>query len=109
MQGVLKSRRRSESWTKAQRQRKNKLVFSVSTVPVPAQEVVEPQPWPLASKTICLTPIAAEPREVKILDLIAYSQDLDATRLNLKGGEVLLVRESTAQIDVLVRRVAEQK
>jgi len=109
MQGMLKRRKQSASWKKAPRQRKDKLVFLASAAPVAAETVAEPQSWPLADKTICLTPVAAEPREVKILHLLAYSQDLDGTRLNLKGGELLVVKESTAQIDVLIRRVAEQK
>ena len=39
-------------------------------------------------------------------DLIAYWQDLGFTRLHLRGRRILEVRETTNEIDVLVRSAA---
>lgn len=41
--------------------------------------------------------------EVGITEFIAYSQNTGFTRLNLRGGKVLDVKETTDQIDRLVR------
>ena len=41
--------------------------------------------------------------EVGITEFIAYSQNTGFTRLNLTGGKVLDVKETTDQIDRLVR------
>jgi hypothetical protein len=62
---------------------------------------------PNSTHGIRLTLSQAEPGqvaiEVGITDFIAYSQNPGFTRLNLKGGKVLDVKETTDQIDRLVR------
>jgi hypothetical protein len=62
---------------------------------------------PTSPRGIRLTLTQAEPGqvaiEVGIADFIAYSQNTGFTRLNLKGGKVLDVKETTDQIDRLVR------
>jgi len=45
---------------------------------------------------------------VSISEFIAYSQNAGFTRLNLTGGKVLEVKESTDQIDRLVRAASSQ-
>jgi hypothetical protein len=59
------------------------------------------------SHQIRLTLIQAEPNQysvnVSVTELITYSQDRSFTRLNLIGGKVLEVKETTDQIDRLVR------
>jgi hypothetical protein len=45
---------------------------------------------------------------VSISEFIAYSQNVGFTRLNLTGGKVLEVKESTDQIDRLVRAASSQ-
>jgi len=46
--------------------------------------------------------------QVGIGEFIAYSQNAGFTRLNLTGGKVLEVKETTDQIDRLVRYAACQ-
>ena len=46
---------------------------------------------------------------VSIGEFIAYSQNVGFTRLNLTGGKVLEVKESTDQIDRLVRAASSQQ
>jgi hypothetical protein len=43
---------------------------------------------------------------VPTLELIAYSQDLGRTRLHLTGRRTLEVKETTQDIDLLVRTAA---
>ena len=45
---------------------------------------------------------------VGVGELIAYSQNLGFTRLNLTGRKVLDVKETTDQIDRLVRKASHQ-
>ncbi len=45
---------------------------------------------------------------VSISEFIAYSQNSGFTRLNLTGGKVLEVQETTDQIDRLVRAASSQ-
>ena len=74
------------------------------------------QQWSLSKRKIRLTPARTLPGQdpVKLAihltlgQLIAYSQDYNFTRLNLTGGKVLEVRETTAEIDRLVRAAAAQ-
>jgi hypothetical protein len=62
--------------------------------------------------SICLTPVrAAEGNapctlNIVIARLLAYDQRDSFTRLKLTGGQVLDVKESTDQIDRLVRAAA---
>ena len=64
----------------------------------------------LPAYRINLTPARTEfaqpPISVAISEMIAYSQRSDFTRLNLKGGKVLDVQETTDAIDRLVRAAA---
>jgi hypothetical protein len=46
--------------------------------------------------------------DVSINEFIAYSQNSGFTRLNLTGGKVLEVKETTDQIDRLVRAASSQ-
>jgi hypothetical protein len=46
---------------------------------------------------------------VSISEFIAYSQNVGFTRLNLTGGKVLEVEETTDQIDRLVRAASSQQ
>lgn len=46
--------------------------------------------------------------QVGVTELIAYSQNTGFTRLNLTGGKVLDVKETTDQIDRLVRSAANR-
>ena len=61
---------------------------------------------------ISLTPARAElaqsPVSIAVSEMIAYSQWSDFTRLNLTGGKVLDVKETTDAIDRLVRAAAAQ-
>lgn len=68
-------------------------------------------PNPSRNPIIRLTPVTVErdrvvardAMEVKIQDLLAYSQELGFTRLCLRGGRALDVSEGTEDIDRLVR------
>jgi hypothetical protein len=66
----------------------------------------------LLSHRISLTPARTEqaqsPVSVLVSEMIAYSQGSDFTRLNLTGGKVLDVKETTDVIDRLVRAAAAQ-
>jgi len=68
-------------------------------------ERIDPQP--LSAPRICLTLTSAEPGQslvkVGITEFITYSQKTGFTRLNLKGRKILDVKETTEQIDRLVR------
>jgi len=70
------------------------------------------QPRSLPTRGIRLTPVLAEPTQqpvsVLIAELIAYSQNYYFTRLNLTGGKVLDVKETTDQIDRMVRAASGQ-
>jgi hypothetical protein len=70
------------------------------------------QPRSLPAHRISLTPAQTAPPQspvtVAIAELLAYSQCNDFTRLNLIGGKVLDVKETTHQIDLLVRAAASQ-
>lgn len=67
---------------------------------------------PLPAPRISLTLVQADSRQVQvrvsIVELIAYSQNSGFTRLNLTGGKVLDVKETTDQIDRLVRLASGQ-
>ncbi len=68
--------------------------------------------WPLPAPKISLT-LAQGPSgqltvKVSIAEFIAYSQNTGFTRLSLTGGKVLDVKETTDQIDRLVRVAACQ-
>ncbi|MGO8765400.1 MAG: hypothetical protein ACLQSR_09755 [Limisphaerales bacterium] len=62
---------------------------------------------PLAKPSVSLILTQAESGQVQvkvsITEFIAYSQNTGFTRLNLTGGKVLDVKETTDQIDWLVR------
>jgi hypothetical protein len=64
--------------------------------------------------TIALTAASKEPGQqpqpvsMPLSELIAYSSDGTHTRLNLTGRKVLHVKETTDQIDRLVRAAATQ-
>lgn len=62
-------------------------------------------PQPLATPRISLILTQAESGQVQvsIAEFIAYSQNTGFTRLKLTGGKVLDVKETTDQIDRLVR------
>jgi len=66
----------------------------------------------LLTHRITLTPARTEqaqsPVSVAVSEMIAYSQGSDFTRLNLTGGKVLDVKETTHAIDRLVRAAAAQ-
>jgi hypothetical protein len=66
-----------------------------------------------ATPRISLTLTQAESGEmvvkVGLTEFIAYSQNTGFTRLNLKGGKVVDVKESTDQIDRLVRMASAQR
>jgi hypothetical protein len=70
-------------------------------------------PQPLAVPRISLTLTQTESGElvvnVGITEFIAYSQNTGFTRLNLTGGKVLDVKETTDQIDRLVRLASCQR
>lgn len=59
-----------------------------------------------------LTPVpvkegqCSEQLTVRAFDLITYSQDLSHTLLRLTGGRTLKVKETTQEIDLLVRTAA---
>ena len=65
-----------------------------------------------AAYSIKLTDIQAKPYlaivHVRLNELIAYSQNLGFTRLTLTGGKTIDVKETTDQIDRLVRAAASQ-
>jgi len=69
-------------------------------------------PQPPNTPGINLTLTRAESGEIQIkvgvVDFITYSQNPGFTRLNLTGGKVLDVKETTDQIDRLVRTAASQ-
>ena len=62
---------------------------------------------------ISLTLTQAEPGQILVnvgmAEFIAYSQNTGFTRLNLTGGKVLDVKETTDQIDRLVRLASGQR
>jgi hypothetical protein len=66
----------------------------------------------LPARRIRLTPSQTEPDQsplsVALDELISYSQGSDCTRLNLTGRRLLQVKETTDQIDRLVRAAASQ-
>jgi hypothetical protein len=74
------------------------------------------QQWSLSKRKIRVTLVRSEsgqdPAKLTIHltlgELIAYSQDYNFTRLNLTGGKVLEVKETTDEIDRLVRAAAAQ-
>jgi hypothetical protein len=67
---------------------------------------------PSATPKIHLTLIQGQQGQlvvgVSISEFIAYSQNAGFTRLNLTGGKILEVKESTDQIDRLVRAASSQ-
>jgi hypothetical protein len=67
---------------------------------------------PLATSRIRLTPAGTEPHQsplsVTLDELISYSQGANCTRLSLTGRRVLEVKETTDQIDRLVRAAASR-
>jgi hypothetical protein len=63
------------------------------------------QKAPVARK-ITLTSAKAESVSVGVSELIAYSSQTGFTRLNLTGRKTLDVKETTEQIDRLMRNVA---
>ncbi len=67
---------------------------------------------PLQAPRINLTLTKAESGQaivrVGLVEFIAYSQNTGFTRLNLNGGRVLDVKETTDQIDRLVRSASGQ-
>jgi hypothetical protein len=69
-------------------------------------------PLPLRAPRINLTLTQGEAGRLKvdvgITEFIAYSQNPAFTRLNLTGGKVLDVKETTDQIDRLVRAASGQ-
>jgi hypothetical protein len=69
-------------------------------------------PRPSATPKIHLTLIQGQQGQlvvgVSIGEFIAYSQNAGFTRLNLTGGKILEVKESTDQIDRLVRAASSQ-
>jgi len=81
--------------------------------PLASSSAARPQSS-LSKRTIRLTRAHAEsvqdPAKVTLYlslgELIAYSQDYNFTRLNLIGGKVLEVKETTDEIDRLVRAAA---
>jgi len=72
----------------------------------------EKVPQPRSTPGISLTLTQAESGEVQVkvgvTEFIAYSQNAGFTRLNLTGGKVLDVKETTDQIDRLVRTASSQ-
>ena len=76
---------------------------------VPAVE----QTRSLLTHRISLTPAQTEleqsPVSILVSEMITYSQGSDFTRLNLTGGKVLDVKETTDAIDRLVRAAAGQR
>lgn len=69
-------------------------------------------PRPLSVPRINLTLSRAETGRlvvgVSVAEFISYSQNTGFTRLNLTGGKVLDVKETTDQIDRLVRAASSQ-
>jgi hypothetical protein len=60
-------------------------------------------------RTVTLTSIPhGEPVNVGISEMIAYSQQLEFTRLNLTRCRTLDVKETTDEIDRLMRRASAQ-
>jgi hypothetical protein len=72
-----------------------------------SSDVERNAPQPLTAPRVVLTLTQAESGQVQvrvgIAEFIAYSQNTGFTRLNLTGGKVLDVKETTDQIDRLVR------
>jgi len=74
-----------------------------------AARVTEPASPPSSPRGISLTPRQGEfgqpalPIRISVSELIAYSEQPGWTRLNLTGNKTLDVRETTSQIDLLVR------
>jgi len=68
--------------------------------------------WSLPIHSVNVTPARTAqpdtPVSVALSEMLAYSQGADFTRLNLIGGKVLDVKETTDQIDRLVRAAASQ-
>ena len=79
------------------------------TVPS-AIEGKAPEPPPFAGISLTLTRAESGHVLVKvsIAECIAYSQNTGFTRLNLTGGKVLDVKETTDQIDKLARAAASR-
>jgi hypothetical protein len=79
-----------------------------STASVP----VVRQAWSPPTHKISLTIAGAEGGQcsvsVGVVELIAYSQEMGFTQLTLTGSKVLHVKETTDQIDRLVRAAATQ-
>jgi hypothetical protein len=79
---------------------------------MPRKSIEEVPSVKLPTRRISLTPARTEQEEnpvsVAISEMIAYSQGSDFTRLNLTGGKVLDVKETTDVIDRLVRAAAAQ-
>jgi hypothetical protein len=65
---------------------------------------------PSIALTVASQEPGQQPRPVSMLlsELVAYCSDGTQTRLNLTGRKVLLVKETTDQIDRLVRAAASQ-
>lgn len=64
---------------------------------------------PKVSLTLMQTETGQVVVKVSIAEFIAYSQNTGFTRLNLTGGKVLDVKETTDQIDRLVRVASSQR
>jgi hypothetical protein len=81
----------------------------------PRESVSVASRWfPLLTTKVALTPVPAETSQqlhafsVTLSEMIAYSHHGKHTRLKLTGRRMVLVEESTAQIDRLVRDAASQ-
>jgi hypothetical protein len=79
---------------------------SVITLPVAGR--ASSPPTPRVHLTPALTESDKSPLTVALDELISYSQGSDCTRLNLTGRRLLQVKETTDQIDRLVRAAASQ-
>lgn len=71
--------------------------------------VERPLAVPKVSLTLMQTETGQVVVKVSIAEFIAYSQNTGFTRLNLTGGKVLDVKETTDQIDRLVRVASSQR
>ena len=72
------------------------------------KKVTQPPNTPRISLTLTQAESGEIQVRVGVVEFIAYSQNPGFTRLNLTGGKVLDVKETTDQIDRLVRTASSQ-
>ena len=89
-------------------------IATMKRQPLTKSPAVTQSAWSPPATAIDLTPFKIEPGNapsvvnIETSNLVAYAQCTGYTRLNLTGGRLLDVKETTDQIDRMVRIAASQ-